>query len=424
MSLYSEEPTCAAPQGTTQAACGTTLTCAPGASVLTCNVTGPTPVSICWKTDDPTGPCPCQPCIAGNTCSQGQCVPLCPAGFAQCPSGCSDTSSDAANCGSCGTACNGQTCVEGHCVAASSIQFVTGLSAPSGLAVDATNLYVTDPGTNTVWQVNKTTLAQTPLGTSQANPGAIAVDGAYAYWSSAGGQAILRAPIGGATPFQPVYSTGAGDRLLAVDDVDVYWVDQAGIHAAAKAGGGAVRGLPGNPNTSMPSYLSQDQGGLYGIFSGFYPSAFSTVGRLDKTTGALTTYWGQSGQTGPLLASAMDASNLYTLEAYGTGDPNILGPPSPIPKGRLYRQPKSGGAVLSDDVPAPEGSPSAEYAPTWMAADGCTVYWSTGTKIYRASPGGSPPHVLTNAAVSAGEIVLDDTYVYWVDSGWIGRVAR
>jgi hypothetical protein len=299
---------------------------------------------------------------------------------------------------------------------------VTGLSAPKSVAVDATNLYVSDPGTNTVWQINKTTLAQTPLGTGQANPGHVAVDGTYAYWSSAGGQAILRAPIGAGTAFQPIYSTAAGDALLAVDDADVYWIDQNGMHDAPKAGGGTVRDIGKSATTPnvQTNALSQDATTLYGVFYWSFPNALASVGRLDKATGALTLDGAESGQTGSLIGAVVDANNLYYIEAYGTSDPSMPGPPVTIPAARLWREAKTAGGPRYND----EVSPPAQGQFLRMAADGCTVYWATGTNIYRASPGGSPPHVLTSAATTAGEIVLDDSYVYWVDQSWIGRVPR
>ena len=79
-SLYSEPLTCGVPQGATQPACGTTLTCAAGASQLTCGLFAGPDVNFCWKTDDPTGLCPCAPCLPGTICSQGACVAISPGG--------------------------------------------------------------------------------------------------------------------------------------------------------------------------------------------------------------------------------------------------------------------------------------------------------------------------------------------------------
>ena len=274
--------------------------------------------------------------------------------------------------------------------------------------------------------MNKTTLAKTPLGTNQANPGEIAVDGTYAYWSSGGGQAILRAPIGGATPFQPIYSTQARDSLLAVDDVEVFWTDQAGMYAAPKAGGGTVRVLPGNQFGPEPGHLSQDATPLRAVPCVVDPRIHPRRGAPRQgDRGALDLRFLRSHASMYFLASAIDASNFYYFQSFNAVDGNVGGPPNPIPQGRLLRQAKAGGPIFTDVVPAPESIQGVGTAPMSMAADGCTVYWSTGTKIDPGLAGRlAAPRLDERRRQRRRDFVLDDTYVYWVDSGWIGRVAR
>lgn len=426
LEVFSEQSACSQPDGAAQPSCGA-LTCAAGATLLSCASTG---TNFCWQTNDPVGPCPCQSCLPGNVCSGGQCVAICPAGHPTCASGCTDPMSDPANCGGCGQACAaGGVCASGHCFAsATSLELVTGLSVPVGLAVDATNLYVSDSGTNTVWQVNKTTLAKTSLATNQAGPSDVVTDGTYVYWLSTNGTAVLRAPIGGATPFQDLYTTTGKPSQLAVDATSVYWQDTNGINAAPVGGGGTVRVVLAASSTATQttvtiSSLTQDQDYLYGIFTGAQNSQYySNVGRVDKATGALTNFGhieGGATAQGIFSAGAVDSSNFYYLYTGSIGYTQVLGEPQTVPVLTLDRQAKSGGPVLSDAL-----SSASFSAITSMAADDCVVYWATGTTIVRAAPGGAAPNVLTTSAVTPGKLALDASYVYWVDKGWIGQIAR
>ena len=72
------------------------------------------------------------------------------------------------------------------------------------------------------------------------------------------------------------------------------------------------------------------------------------------------------------------------------------------------------------------------WAPADVAAQVCVneetakiLHLVPGSEIDWGDPGLIPPQALVrNAAISAGQIVVDDRYVYWVDKTWIGRVAK
>jgi hypothetical protein len=307
---------------------------------------------------------------------------------------------DASNCGSCGHGCDGGICVAGQCALASSIQFLA--VNVVDIALDGVNLYYIG-GANDVWQVNKTTLATTPLAANQANPYRIATDGTYVYWTSNLGSALLRAPVGGATPAQVIYPA-QGPTSIAVDATNVYWSDPAGTHSAPKAGGGAVATLS---TTATSGEWTQDATSLYGWQ--LVPSVGPNVGvvfSLNKSTGAYVEYAHGIGSYPPKTYSgaAVDGERVY-----------FLGSSLDIPYTYMDWTTRSAPMSIQGQALPWGGSD--------IAAENCVIYVSSGHFIFKEVPG-APAHALTTAAVSAGHLVLDDKYVYWIDKGFIGRVPK
>lgn len=384
-------------------ACGTVCQ---GASpqTITCQPEGPGEISVCGASGGASCTSPtctnAYPYVYAYPC--GNCA--CAAGFSQCAGACVEVNTDPSNCGACGNVCAaGDICVEGECAAALQVVTTLGNSA-GGIAVDGANVYYTDSATNTVWQVDKNSFAKTELATNQPQPGPITFDSSYVYWTSGGGRAVLRAPIGAATPFQVVASTNLIAYSLVVDDTNVYWGEGAEgtgtLYSATKAGGGTPKQLA----TGTAGIYAQDANNLYSAtatwqaIGGYTVSAFA----LNKTTLAVT-YLGLGGYG---LWFATDNANFYAI---GTGSSNGTGY-------ELYREAKTLGPILADPIPIqPYGT---------IAAETCGVYWASGTTIYKAVPGGAPPRKLTTAACCATDVALDDSYVYFIDGNAIRRIPK
>jgi hypothetical protein len=371
-----------------------------------------------WWVDDPSAGCLEQwdnECVQGS-CPQGYacanqnavgvCQLVCPAGTFGTPPACSSCSAD----------CGAGICVEGSCTTPAAIQFMTGLSSPSSIALDGANLYVVDTGGNSIWQVSKATGAKTLLASGQASPDAVASDGTFAYWTSNLGSAILRAAVGTSQAFSVLYSAVSPNQI-AVDDISVYWADNDGLHSAPKAGGGTVTQL-NNALGVVPSLVAADSSYFYTTWafaSGFPdPGVSYSLLSVSKTTGAVATLdtTGGSNPNDQLYGAAVNDLNVYFAENQ-PGTNNIT--PTPYPN-TLWQVPKSGSGASAYRIPV--------TGITSMTADNCSVYWTSGTSVYRLTPGAAPPLALTTAAVTPGQIVVDDKYAYWVDKTWIGRVPK
>jgi len=103
----------------------------------------------------------------------------------------------------------------------------TGVAA-LGMAVDANNVYWSDPNSLTVNSVPISGGTVTKLATTPYYPGAIAVDSTNVYYSTSG-NGVFKVPIGGGST--TVLATTFGQsRTLATDGVYLYWADEGMGH--------------------------------------------------------------------------------------------------------------------------------------------------------------------------------------------------
>jgi hypothetical protein len=94
-----------------------------------------------------------------------------------------DLQVDKKNCGRCGHDCLGGNCTAGKCEL---VALAGGLAAPTGLAVDATHLYVANSGDGTVMRVPKAGGNVQQLVSGWQNVVGVAVSGTSLFWSSFG----------------------------------------------------------------------------------------------------------------------------------------------------------------------------------------------------------------------------------------------
>jgi hypothetical protein len=267
---------------------------------------------------------------------------------------------------------------------------------PSSLAVDASNIYYVDSGSNTVWQANKVTFASIQLATNQAKPLSVAIDATTVYWTSNLGGAILMTPIGGGAV--TVLYAANQPTAIAVDANYIYWSDD-GSRQIFKAPKAPDAGAPVALASQTTPELKEDDANLYGW------TAAVGVFVISKSAGTETPY---VNQLHPLDGMGISSSlvfwgstfNGFTYQLFFTGK-------------------IAGGAVNGTLV---------STMPLDITTDDCSVYWTDGSSSVWTLPLSAvdqvTPRSLTAAATQSNHIVVDDSYIYWTDQTWIGRVPK
>ena len=102
--------------------------------------------------------------------------------------------------------------------------FITGASAPCGVAVNSAHIYWANSTTGTIGRANLDgTSPEQSLVTGADAPCGVAVDAAHVYWANSNSSTIGRANLDGSSPSQS-FITGTNQPLsVAVDSAHVYW---------------------------------------------------------------------------------------------------------------------------------------------------------------------------------------------------------
>jgi hypothetical protein len=309
---------------------------------------------------------------------------------------CTDPTSDPLNCGYCGHSCQGGTCAGG--MGCAPVPFATGQSAPTSLAVDATNLYWTNAGSNSA--VMKGPLAggaPQALASGQVAAWGIAVDATSVYWTTATMNGKVQSvPIAGGAA--TTIASGQGIPLgIAVDSAYVYWTNSAmpGAVLRAPIGGGAATTLA---TGTSPWGIAVDATSVYWTDSGS-----GTVNKAPLAGGTAITL--ASGQATPkaLLLTATDV--------HWANDGN----------GSLWHVPIGGGT--------PTAGITGRNQPWGLAQDATGLYWTDAFMGYVLWTGGGPfPSFLPFPMMQTMPrgVALDAKTVYWTtaDTGTVWRVAK
>jgi hypothetical protein len=257
------------------------------------------------------------------------------------------------------------------------------------LAVDDQNVYFSEPNVSKVSKIAKADGALTTFNTD-GNPHGMTVAGGTVYWANSQdpGGYIGAFLVSSSAKTKPAINL-KNPYEVAVDSQNVYWVTLAGAYRAPLAG------APGAGTLLAPAIeaLGIAVDGSYVYFSDYYKG---TVQSVPLSGGVVTDM--ATNQARPYML-AVDADYLYWTE---------LGTLSGDPDGAILKRAKSDGkqTILA----------RAQSAPSGIAVDNGTVYFTTGDGNVMKIPPGGLPLVLATGQNSPTRIAVDQTSVYWINN--------
>jgi hypothetical protein len=312
----------------------------------------------------------CSTMGASAYCSGGSCVCNADAGSTACGTTCVDTLTDPDNCGACGHTCQntGAACMGGYC-------------QPTVIA---------SPG-QPIW--------------------AIVVDSARVWWTQPetpsigpGSGALLRKQFGAGTTIDTVIANLNDPRGLAIDLINVYWVDyfDTSVNQLETLGGHYITDYPtldgGAPSYRNPLSLAVDSTNIYWV-SNFNGDILTVpIGSAGSVAPTVI----QSGENHP-VAIAVDADNVYWADE---------GSNSSAPyNGAVVQKAKTGGSAAVTLA-------SGEAIAWGVATDGTSVYWIDHANVPDGAVKQVPVGGGTVITLAANEgapygIAIDSKKVYW-----------
>ncbi len=407
-----------------------------------CTATQKSCSGTCVSKDDPNVGCggpACTPCTgsvnAAPACKAGACSTACNAGFSDCDgdpgTGCeAKTSADVSNCGACGKVCGsantdtptkceagkctfackkdfghcgtaddlgcetdlltnalhcgacGHSCLGGQCLAGKCQPFqLASASRPSGLAVDAKDVYFTFPSVPAIQKVGRD---------GKCTPAAPCPKD----FAGSG----LSDPLGQIR----------GPSAVVSDGTSVFWTNQANGNLGKRAvAGGAIVNF-GPAQSTQPGYIALGGGKI------FWVSAF--------VNGAIT---------GHVYKANLDGTGITTVANYQSPATTFMGAGGIAADAtHVYWASENAGVFRAafGDAACTEGTNCLLYgsasSPFGVAVDAQFVYWTeSGGTIKRAPKGGGQSVAIATGQDGPKAIAVLGTYVYWGNSAAAGATA-
>lgn len=200
--------------------------------------------------------------------------------------------------------------------------FVTGLTSPAGIAVDASYIYITNKFGGIV-RAPITGGTATSLVSGAGAPGhpfGIAVDGTYIYWADQTNGNIGRALLNGTSPNATFITGGSGTTGIAVNGSNIFWTNQATntVGTATLAGGSVNQSFitgansPSGVTVTATSIFWTNAGnntiGTATLAGGSVNQAFLAAGASAQPYAITTQTLAAAGASATLFAGGINAS--------------------------------------------------------------------------------------------------------------------
>jgi hypothetical protein len=323
-----------------------------------------------------------------------------------------DLLTDKNHCGRCEHSCAGGDCEAGRC---KPLTLASGLGNPTGVAVDATHVYVTTYGDNTVLRVPKAGGTPEILATGQTKARGVVVDGDTLYWADADYPANGTDQVGGVWTCK-IAGCMTNKKLLAAANWAVYPVLYKGYVYFSENNGSSVRKVKadgtGNveiASTTKPFTLAVDDNHVYFVSNRPNIYRVPSAGGAEEPVASLAT----ADYLGFIV---LDADRVYYA----------------------YTETGGKGVVQSASKQTPSG-PKITYGDDNKGSIGVTVdetnvYWvDEGTATGNATNNdgnvktcpktgcsASGPVVLADKCAFGGPLATDADAVYWVEFSTLG----
>jgi hypothetical protein len=287
----------------------------------------------------------------------------------------------------------------------------------------------------------------------QLTPSNLVSDGTNLYWltSEGTGGPLLSMPVGGGA-ISTVVSAQLGGGFLAVDDTNVYFIDETGAVSRVPKGGGPstpIIKLTDSGLTALGDRLYWREispgtqasviktvplkGGTVSTLADLPASVSGEALGVTKTTGFFGGFTSPGlyafplGSGGPVDGGSVP--NLTGRCQFLISDTDAVycggyfGPTSgTAPAGSLIRVESSGSATVLGNILA--GGGGIDAGAGGVAYDATDVYWAdpitVGTIMKVSKTGGTPVTLAKDTNPVA--VAVDDTAVYWSDVG--GNIMR
>ena len=330
----------------------------------------------------------------------------CPATWSLCldpTPACLDTLTDEANCGGCGNVCPGaDQCSRGRCVTA----LGHNITSPTGITVDATNVYFLSAGDTFAYSVPKAG-GSAPVAISSVGgggPDQILEVGTTLYWTNTYGFKVMQVANSGGTGAGFSGTETGSPTGLATNGTSLFWTldgSPGEVRSATLPAGVASTKVSGaevvNPKrvAVTASYIVVANAGTSGTNGSVYRYDLNGLNKTLLASGLAPT-WGL----------CVDATNVYFTTNL---DNSVWSAPLVAP---------APAAALS----------IAEASPWDIVCDGADLYWvnSGNGQVRTMKKTGGPVTTIAQSGDLSGtgwylgqpkHLAVDASYVYWTDQG-------